>query len=152
MSWTDFAPALIPAHRSLIIICAESIELEEEGEGLPRSRMLLSDPMGWCEVYNLPASPPHPHLTSIWRGTSPTTGFVWGVGVRIERSHSHSLPTDVENNRYSGIIGWNVVYSVGSWKKMLNLKLHLLFKKAPVWELSSIYSNISVQRINLTVK
>lgn len=57
--------------------------------------------MGRCEVSSVPAST-HPLLTSICRGTCRTTGFVWGVGVMTERSHTHTQPPppEMENNRY----------------------------------------------------
>lgn len=73
------------------------------GRSCEVSRELLSDPMGRCEVSSVPAST-HPLLTSICRGTCRTTGFVWGVGVMTERSHTHSaphpIPPEMENNRY----------------------------------------------------
>lgn len=60
--------------------------------------------MGRCEVYNLPVSMrPPPNSLPYARRTGPTTDFVWGVGVMNECFHSHSVPTEVENNRYSKV-------------------------------------------------
>lgn len=83
------------------------------------SRELLSDPMGRCEVSSVPAST-RPLLTSICRGTCPTTGFVWGVGVMTERSHTHSAPplqkwrtTDIS------VMRWNIFYLLARSRKTL---------------------------------
>lgn len=90
--------------------------------GLPR-RAVSFYLTPWDDVKSTTSlRPPTPHLTSICRGTNQTAGFVWGVGVMTERSHTHSVPAEVENNRYSGIIGGNLFYSSVSWREnALNL-------------------------------
>lgn len=127
----------------IIIIAWEHTGVETEGgRSCEVSRELLSDPMGRCEVSSVPAST-HPLLTSICRGTCRTTGFVWGVGVMTERSHTHTVPPP-RNGEQQIFLLWGETFST-CWP-VQEKPLFLQWTTFRCKEILCFYTNMDIQK------